>query len=55
MRERRRLDPVRNVADIILETTRFNVHELRAHINAQFEERGERRPQPDDLRDEFWL
>ena len=36
--ERKRLDPVRNVADIILETTRFNVHELRAHINAQFEE-----------------
>lgn len=36
--ERKRLDPIRNVADIILETTRFNVHELRAHINAQFEE-----------------
>ena len=38
--ERKRLDPVRNVADILLDTTRFNVHELRAHINAQFE-RGE--------------
>ena len=37
--ERQRLDPIRNVADILLETTRFNVHELRAHINAQFEER----------------
>ena len=37
--ERKRLDPVRNVADIILETTKFNVHELRAHINAQFQER----------------
>ncbi len=36
--ERKRLDPIRNVADIILETTRFNVHELRAHINAQFEQ-----------------
>jgi len=36
--ERKRLDPIRNVADIVLETTRFNVHELRAHINAQFEE-----------------
>jgi len=34
--ERKRLDPVRNVADILLDTTRFNVHELRAHINAQF-------------------
>jgi UPF0042 nucleotide-binding protein len=38
--ERKRLDPIRNVADIILDTTRFNVHELRAHINAQFAERG---------------
>ncbi len=35
--ERRRLDPVRNVADIVLDTTKFNVHELRAHINTQFE------------------
>jgi RNase adapter protein RapZ len=34
--ERRRLDPIRNVADILLDTSRFNVHELRAHINAQF-------------------
>jgi UPF0042 nucleotide-binding protein len=38
--ERKRLDPIRNVADVVLDTTRFNVHELRAHINAQFE-RGE--------------
>ena len=38
--ERKRLDPVRNVADIVLDTTKFNVHELRAHINSQFE-RGE--------------
>ena len=37
--ERKRLDPIRNVADIVLDTTKFNVHELRAHINAQFEER----------------
>jgi len=35
--ERKRLDPVRNVADILLDTTRFNVHDLRAHINAQFD------------------
>jgi UPF0042 nucleotide-binding protein len=34
--ERKRLEPVRNVADIILDTTKFNVHELRAHINDQF-------------------
>jgi UPF0042 nucleotide-binding protein len=35
--ERKRLDPIRNVADIVLDTTKFNVHELRDHINAQFE------------------
>lgn len=34
--ERRRLDPIRNVADVVLDTTKFNVHELRAHITAQF-------------------
>jgi UPF0042 nucleotide-binding protein len=41
--ERKRLDPLRNVADIVLDTTRFNVHELRAHINAQFERGAEAR------------
>jgi UPF0042 nucleotide-binding protein len=35
--ERKRLDPIRNVADIVLDTTKFNVHDLRAHINLQFE------------------
>ena len=35
--ERKRLDPIRDVADIVLDTTKFNVHELRAHITAQFE------------------
>lgn len=39
--ERKRLDPVRNVADILLDTSKFNVHELRAHLNAQFENGGE--------------
>jgi UPF0042 nucleotide-binding protein len=34
--ERKRLDPIRNVADILLDTSKFNVHELRAHINAEF-------------------
>ena len=35
--ERKRLDPIRNVADVVLDTTKFNVHELRAHVLAQFE------------------
>lgn len=36
-RERKRLEPIRNVADVLLDTTKFNVHELRAHINQQFD------------------
>jgi RNase adapter protein RapZ len=35
--EKKRLDTIRNVADIVLDTTKFNVHELRAHILAQFQ------------------
>ena len=42
--ERKRMDPIRNVADIVLDTTKFNVHQLRAHITAQFE-------RADDARD----
>ncbi len=34
--ERKRMEPIRNVADVLLDTSKFNVHELRAHINAQF-------------------
>ncbi len=34
--ERMLLEPVRNVADVVLETTNFNVHELRAYIQARF-------------------
>jgi UPF0042 nucleotide-binding protein len=35
--ERKRLEPIRNVADILIETTNFNVHELRAYIDSQFQ------------------
>jgi len=35
--ERTLLDPVRNVADILIDTSNFNVHELRAYIQNQFE------------------
>ena len=34
--ERRLLDPVRNVADIVLDSSNFNVHELRAYIQKRF-------------------
>src|SRR5271156_1035081 len=35
--ERALLDPVRNVADITLDTSNFNVHELRAYLQTKFE------------------
>ncbi len=34
--ERQLLDPIRNVADTLIDTSDFNVHELRAHIQARF-------------------
>jgi UPF0042 nucleotide-binding protein len=34
--ERQLLDPIRNVADMLIDTSDFNVHELRAHILARF-------------------
>jgi UPF0042 nucleotide-binding protein len=34
--ERQLLDPIRNVADTLIDTSTFNVHELRAHILSRF-------------------
>jgi UPF0042 nucleotide-binding protein len=34
--ERQLLDPIRNVADTLIDTSSFNVHELRAHIQDRF-------------------
>jgi len=34
--ERQLLDPIRNVADTLIDTSGFNVHELRAHIQQRF-------------------
>ena len=34
--ERQMLDAVRNVADVIIDTSGFNVHELRAYVQAKF-------------------
>lgn len=33
--ERQLLDPIRNVADTLIDTSNFNVHELRAHIQSR--------------------
>jgi UPF0042 nucleotide-binding protein len=35
--ERRRLQPVREVADLVVDTTKFNVHELRTLLTQRFE------------------
>jgi UPF0042 nucleotide-binding protein len=38
--ERQMLDEVRNLADFLIDTSAFNVHELRAHIQARFGPQG---------------
>jgi UPF0042 nucleotide-binding protein len=35
--ERRRLSPIRAMADLVIDTSRFNVHELRSYITAKFQ------------------
>lgn len=39
--ERELLEPIRNIADVCIDTTNFNVHELRAHINGLFQSESE--------------
>jgi RNase adapter protein RapZ len=34
--ERRHLKPIRAIADFVIDTSKFNVHELRAHVTQQF-------------------
>jgi UPF0042 nucleotide-binding protein len=36
--ERRHLGAIRRLADFVIDTSKFNVHELRAHINERFQE-----------------
>jgi len=35
--ERRRLAALRNLADVVIDTSKFNVHELRAHLTQRFQ------------------
>jgi UPF0042 nucleotide-binding protein len=35
--ERRRLSTLRNLADVVIDTSKFNVHELRAHLHERFQ------------------
>lgn len=37
--ERRHLSKIRSFADFVIDTSKFNVHELRAHINERFHEK----------------
>jgi UPF0042 nucleotide-binding protein len=41
--ERRRLEPIRNIADIEIDTSKFNVHELRTHLVELFKAGGDAR------------
>ena len=41
--ERRLLEPIRQMADMVIDTTKFNVHELRAYIQARFVREGDGR------------
>ena len=41
--ERQLLDPVRDVTDTLIDTSNFNVHELRAHIQSRFGHKDETR------------
>jgi UPF0042 nucleotide-binding protein len=38
--ERRRLKTIRSIADLVIDTSKFNVHELRAHLTDRFKEHG---------------
>ncbi len=42
--ERRRLEPIRNIADLEIDTSKFNVHELRTHLVELFKASSERQP-----------
>jgi RNase adapter protein RapZ len=42
--ERRRLEPIRNIADLEIDTSKFNVHELRTHLVELFKTGSERQP-----------
>jgi RNase adapter protein RapZ len=37
--ERRHLRPIRALADFVIDTSKFNVHELRAHVTQRFQEK----------------
>jgi len=37
--ERRRLTPIRAIADWVIDTSKFNVHELRAHLTERFQKK----------------
>lgn len=40
--ERKRLAPIRRLADVVIDTTKFNVHELRQFITDRFQHAGKR-------------
>jgi len=41
-RERQMMAPIQKLADVVIDTTKFNVHELRQFITTRFQSRGQR-------------
>jgi len=41
--ERRRLRPIRAIADLVIDTSKFNVHELRSYVTERFQEKSAER------------
>jgi UPF0042 nucleotide-binding protein len=41
-RERQMMAPIQRLADVVIDTTKFNVHELRQFITTRFQSRGQR-------------
>ena len=41
-RERQMMAPIQKLADVVIDTTKFNVHELRQFITSRFQTRGQR-------------
>jgi len=39
--ERRHLQPIRAIADLVIDTSKFNVHELRSHLTDRFKQESE--------------
>ena len=49
--ERKDLRPIRAIADLVIDTSKFNVHELRAHVTDRFQQQDYREEHPGLMRE----